>query len=170
MVFNVTFSDISAIECWDNCPVSKFRPAVRHPKPWAARGLKRAETTPTRVPGRPYMSLTILPSEDPHAQSHNLGPFRQAGINLFLCTERPEETDCLHAVRLWRESNTDLLIRSPARYLIDATAAGSLQLAHCIAETKLRSDIGFSYWPNWSVQSRFHHWSLIHWAPSLFNQ
>ena len=26
-------------------------------------------------------------------QSHNLGPFRQAGI-MFLCTERPEETDC----------------------------------------------------------------------------
>ena len=66
----------------------------RAPTPWAARGLKRAEPTPTRAPGRPKTSLTCLPSEDPHA------------------------------VRVCRESNPDLPIHSPARYLC-ATAAGN---------------------------------------------
>ena len=39
----------------------------RAPTPWAARGLKRAEPTSTRAPGRPKTSFTSLPSEGPHA-------------------------------------------------------------------------------------------------------
>ena len=67
----------------------------RAPLPWAARGLKRAEPTLTRAPGRLKTSFTSLPSEGPHA------------------------------VRVSGESNPDLPIQSPARYLC-ATAAGSV--------------------------------------------
>ena len=67
--------------------------SYRAPTPWAARGLQRAESTSTRAPGRPKMSFTSLPSEGPHA------------------------------VRVSGESNLDLPIQSPARYLC-ATAAG----------------------------------------------
>ena len=65
----------------------------RAPTPWAARGLKRAEPTSTRAPGRPKTSFTSLPSEGQHG------------------------------VRVSGESNPDLPIQSPARYLC-ATAAG----------------------------------------------
>ena len=65
----------------------------RAPTPWAARGLKRAEPTSTWEPGCPKTSFTSLPSE------------------------------CPHAVRVSGESNPDLPIQSPARYLC-ATAAG----------------------------------------------
>ena len=59
----------------------------RAPTPWAARGLWRAEPTSTLAPGRPKTSFTSLPSEGPHA------------------------------VRVSGESNPDLPIQSPARYL-----------------------------------------------------
>ena len=55
---NITFSDISALLWRDSCQVSKFRPATGHPTPWSARGIKRADHTPTRTPVRPKTSLT----------------------------------------------------------------------------------------------------------------
>ena len=64
----------------------------RAPTPWAARGLKRAEPTPTWAPGRPKTSFTSLPSEGPHA------------------------------VRVSRDSNPDRPIQSPARYLCATAA------------------------------------------------
>ena len=64
----------------------------RAPTPWAARGLKHAESTPTRAPGRPKTSFTSLPSEGPHA------------------------------VRVSRESNPDRQIQSLARYLCATAA------------------------------------------------
>ena len=61
--------------------------------PWASRGLERAQPTPTRALGRPKTSFTYLQSEG------------------------------AHAVRICQESNPDIPIHSPARYLF-ATAAG----------------------------------------------
>ena len=87
--FNVTFSYISAIKWRDSCPVSKFRPATGHPTPWEARGLKRAEPSPTRTTGRPKTSFN---SEGPHS------------------------------VRVCQESNPDLPIHNPARYLYTISA------------------------------------------------
>ena len=75
----------------DSCPVSKFWPAAGQPTPWAARGLKRSEPTPTWAPGCPKTSLTALPSEGSHA------------------------------VKVCRESNPDRLIDSPALYLYATT-------------------------------------------------
>ena len=84
----------------------------RAPHAMAARGLERAEPTPTRAPGRPKTSLTSLPSEGPHA------------------------------VRACRESNPDLPIHSPARYLY-ATAAGPLTgLGNFLPAKKLPHKLG----------------------------
>ena len=79
----------------------------RAPTPWAARGLKRAKPTSTRAPGRPKTSFTSLPSE------------------------------CPHAVRVSGESNPDLPIQSPARYLY-ATAAGDLNVDEIWLSIKIR--------------------------------
>ena len=46
-------------------PVSKFRPAARHPTPWAARGLLPAMHTLIRAAGR---LKTSLPSDGPHTE------------------------------------------------------------------------------------------------------
>ena len=88
-------SHSAIFQLYSDGTVVQFGPAAGHPTPWAARGLKRAEPTPTRAPGCPKTSFTSLPSEGQHA------------------------------VRVSRESNPDRPIQSLARCLCATAAGNA---------------------------------------------